>query len=80
MEDQFEEIALEIRLGLEAYDSNLLPSDPLILQPDLHVQPCPVCDKFRPIVRQSVYNRHRRHSITDRDSYRLDSKIGFTLM
>jgi hypothetical protein len=46
IEDKFEEKALEINFGLKAYDSNFPPPDPVILQPELHVLPCPVCDKF----------------------------------
>jgi hypothetical protein len=45
MADQFEKEALEISLGLQAYDSKL-HLDPVILQPELHVKPCPVCDQF----------------------------------
>jgi hypothetical protein len=46
MEDKFEAEALEISLGLQAYDPNNPPPDPVILQPELHCKPCPVCDKF----------------------------------
>jgi hypothetical protein len=46
MEDRYEAKALEIRLGLQAYDPNNPPAGPIFLQPELHVEPCPVCDKF----------------------------------
>jgi hypothetical protein len=46
MKDQFEEKALEISLRLQAYDPNFPTTEPVILQPELHVLPCPVCDKF----------------------------------
>jgi hypothetical protein len=37
---------MEISLGLQAYDSNFPPADPIILKPDLHIKPCPICDQF----------------------------------
>jgi hypothetical protein len=46
MEDQFEEKALEISLGLQDYDPNFPTPDPVILQPELHVLHCPLCEKF----------------------------------
>jgi hypothetical protein len=39
MEDQFEDTALEISLGLQADDPNFPPPDPVILQPELHDLP-----------------------------------------
>jgi hypothetical protein len=46
LEDKFEEKDLEISLGLQAYYLNFPPPDPVILLPELHVLPSPVCDKF----------------------------------
>jgi hypothetical protein len=46
MEDQFEDKALEISIGLQAYDPNVPPPDPVILQTELHVKPCSVCFEF----------------------------------
>jgi hypothetical protein len=43
MEDRFEAEALEISLGLPAYDPSVPPPDPIILQPELHVNPCSLC-------------------------------------
>jgi hypothetical protein len=33
-------------LGLQVYDPNFPPPDPIILKEGLHVKLCPVCDKF----------------------------------
>jgi hypothetical protein len=46
MEDKFEKEALEISLGLQAYDSKLPLPDPIILQLELHVKPCSLCYEF----------------------------------
>jgi hypothetical protein len=46
MDDQFEKKYFEIRLGLQAYDPNYPPSDPIILKPELDVKPCPVSDQI----------------------------------
>jgi hypothetical protein len=46
MEDHFKANVLKIRLGLQAYDPNFPPPDPVILQPEFHVKQCPVCENF----------------------------------
>jgi hypothetical protein len=46
MDGQFEAEALEISLGIHAYDPNFPPLDPVILQPEIHVKPCSLCYEF----------------------------------
>jgi hypothetical protein len=45
-EEKYEEKALEISLGLQAYDPNNPPAGQVLLHPELHVLPIPVCDNF----------------------------------
>jgi hypothetical protein len=46
MDDQHEAEALAISLALQTYDPNFPSPDPVFLQPELHIQPCPVFDEF----------------------------------